>query len=173
MRRQALGRTVRFTPRRSQRMASLAAVLAMTATTVTVGAAAALTEPVSSFSCNGSVVVAAGPTVGAAQWAEGHDVQWQAELWVQTASGWQVSQRSVVHSAEAQTGDFDPGATTGIAGPSWFNPTTRSWFWYTAFIVDPGYAYAVRNVVWEASESRAAWATVVWNGQTYGQTCQL
>jgi hypothetical protein len=164
---------MRDAARRLTRVAVLAAVLALTGAAVMQGSAAAVTDPVSSFNCNGSIVAAAGPTVVAAQWSQGHDVQWQAELWVQTAAGWQVSQRSVVHSAEAQTSDFDPGATTGIAGPSWFNPTTRSWFWYTAFVADPGYAYAVRNVVWEASQSRAAWATVVWNGQTYGQTCQL
>lgn len=151
-------------------MLVLVGALVLAGAAVTPRPAAALSAPTSILHCVPGVVIGSAPTVAAQQWSSGPDVQWQAELWIYTSEGWQLHLQSDFRTAEVMNTDFNPGGTGGVAGPSWWSPLNQGFYTYVYFTPPSGYWYAIKNVVWEAGTSSAAWATLI--GRTDAWSCQ-
>ena len=122
--------------------------------------------PYASLSCGSGWVQTTAPHVLAQQGARGAagpDAFWIAELWGWTGSTWVHVQWSQWWLSPVRTTDFNPGALTGYAGPSWYpyGVVNGSWTQSVWFRVAPGYHYAIRNWVHDGSWSSAWAATAV------------
>ncbi len=157
---------------RSRRRATpLTALLILAAAMVAPGAVSAASAPQAAMDCGNGVVTTLTPTVSAQQWAESWDVFLSVELWQYSSAGWRVYDTSHRFAAEAMTGDFNPGSTTGWAGPWWYDTAIGGYYRAVMFLAPSGYSYAVRHVVQEAGTTSEAWAQWTRYGQSYGSVC--